>query len=270
LVFASVCSILSKNSYALSTNESQAATTNIVDDAYSGIIGTGIRHETITAAGPAIEFTPAGMNYYLFFTQTLSNGIYYEARLYARNNYDAQSPIFPSVPVSNENNPWGYGGSFRFGYDFQPNANVDIIPFLRLDALYDMSAVYADTNGDYINSTTYGIMPGIKVACRVNTMFNPYISLYGGWNAINLNGAFPASGIGGTASGYVNQEVMFYEIGFSSKLSENISMIPYFIYATSSNNPDATAANSYNNGGFNINSLTDTQQIFGLKLSINW
>lgn len=241
-----------------------------LEQEYSGTVGTGIKHSTISAAGAAVEFAPSASNFYAFFTQTLSNGVYYEARLYTRNNYTAQNPIYPSVPVSNINNPWGYGAVLKLGYDFHPSETIDIVPYLRLNAYDNMSVVYRDTNGDDISSITYAILPGVKVAYKVTPQFNPYIDLFGGYQQVNLSGNFAQSTTPGNASGTIKQTAITYEIGFSSKLSSNIALIPYMQYITTTNNPDSNAAAPYANNGFNISSLTATQQVYGLKLSTSW
>lgn len=237
---------------------------------YSGVVGTGIKYNTVSAAGGAVEFSPTGSTFYAFFSQTLANGIYYEGRLYTKDNYNAQNPIFTSVPVSNENNPWGYGAAVKFGYDFHPNEFVDIVPYLRLNAYDNMSTVYEDTNGDYIHSTTYAILPGVKVAYKVTPQFNPYVEFYGGLQQVNLDGNFNQSDTPGSATASVTQQVLTYEIGFSSKLNKNLALIPYMQYITTKSSPDATAQAKYQENGFNISALTATQQVFGLKMSMSW
>lgn len=241
-----------------------------IEQEYSGTVGTGVIHSTVSAAGAAVEFTPAGSNFYGFFSQTLANGFYYEGRLYARDNYLAQNPIFPSVPVSNETLPMGFGGVLKLGYDFHTSDVIDIIPYLRLNMYRNMSTVYEDNNGDYIHSTTYAVLPGVKIAYKVTPQFNPYIDIFGGWQQVDLTGSFPADGRPNVANGVVNQTTATYEIGFSSKLSSNIALIPYMQYITTSNNPDSIASATYANGGYNISSLTGTQQVFGLKLAVSW
>jgi len=237
---------------------------------YSGVIGTGIKHNTISATGGAVEFSPSGSTFYAFFTQTLANGFYYEGRLYTKNNYTAQNPIFPSVPVSSEDNPWGYGGAVKLGYDFHPNELTDIVPYVRFNAYNNMSVVYQDTSGDSINSTTFAVLPGVKVAYKVTPQFNPYVEMYGGWQQVNLNGDFAQSKKPGSATATVTQYTLTYEIGFSSKLTNNLALIPYMQYITTQNNPDSTASAPYSENGFNISSLTGTQQVFGLKFAASW
>lgn len=256
-----------KNSYI--PNDRKQPRAKVLTE-YTGIVGTGIKYNTVSSTGAAVEFTPSGSNYYTFFSQTLASGIYYEGRLYARNNYTAQNPVFPSVPVSNEDNPMGYGAVIKVGYDFHPTNLIDIVPYLRFNAYNNMSVVYSDTNGDNINSTTYAILPGVKVGYKVTPQFNPYVELYGGWQKVNISGDFPQSGTPGSSSGSLNQTTLTYEIGFSSKLTKNLSLIPYMQYVTTQNSPDSTAAAPYKDNGFNISSLTSTQQVYGLKLAVAW
>lgn len=241
-----------------------------IEREYSGVIGTGIKNNTVTATGGAIEFGPSSATFYGFFSQILSNGFYYEGRLYVRDNYIAQNPIFPTVPISNVNNPYGYGGAVKIGYDFHASELIDIVPYLRLNAYNNMSTVYQDTNGDYIHSTTYAVLPGVKIAYKVTPQFNPYIDLYGGWQQVNLTGGFPQSNTPSTATGIISQTTVTYEIGFSSKLTSNLALIPYMQYITTANSPDSSAAAPYSENGFNISSLTSAQQVFGLKLSASW
>lgn len=241
-----------------------------IEEEYSGIVGTGVKHNTVSAAGAGVEFAPSGANFYIFFTQTLSNGIYYEGRLYTRENYDAQNPIYPSVPVSNLNNPWGFGALAKVGYDFHPSETVDLIPYVKLNASNNMTVVYEETNGDYIHSTSYAIIPGVKVAYKVTPQFNPYVDLSAGLQVVNLTGGFPQSDNPSIATGSINQTLVTYEIGFSSKLAPTLALIPYMQYITTANNPNGTTSETYKQNGFNISSLTTTQQVFGLKLSASW
>lgn len=252
--------------YKTTTNQPESQ----IEAEYSGIVGTGVKANTVSAAGGAMEFAPSGANFYTFFTQTLANGIYYEGRLYLRDNYDAQNPIFPTVPSSNENNPMGYGAVVKVGYDFHPSETIDIIPYLRLNAYNNMSTVYEDSNGDSIHSTSFAIIPGVKIAYKVTPQFNPYVDLSAGWQHVNLTGTFPQADSPYEATGYIDQSVVTYEIGFSSKLSANLALIPYMQYITTANNPNSSAAAPYSQNGFNINALTATQQVFGLKLSAGW
>lgn len=241
---------------------------------YSGIPGTGIPHKTVSSTGGAVEFTSSGTQGYGFFGQTLSNGIYYEGRLYGRFNYESQNPQFTNVPVSNQNNPLGYGAVFKLGYDFKPTNLIDIIPYLRLNALNDMSVAYSDTNGDSISSITYAVLPGVKLAYKVTPEFNPYIDFYGGWQQVNLSANFASASAKtdykpGSYTSTINQTTLTYEIGFSSKVTKNLSVIPYMQYSTTSNSSDPNI-NAIDNAGFNYNSQTSTSQAFGLKVSYAW
>jgi hypothetical protein len=231
------------------------ATESQLQKDYSGNIGTGIKHKTVSSTGGAVEFSPSGATFYVFFSQTLGNSIFYDARLYGKNNYRAQNPIFPAVPVSNENIPFGYGAALKLGYDFRPNQLIDIIPYLRFNAYNNLSVVYQDNNGNSINSETYAILPGVKIAYKVTPQFNPYVEMYGGWQQTNLSGNFAQSTTPGSANAVLTQYTLTYEIGFSSKLTQNLALIPYIQYNTTQNNPDDTAAAPYAKNGFNMSSL---------------
>ena len=56
----------------------------------------------------------------------------------------------------------------------------------------------------------------------------------------------------------------------SCKLTDNLALIPYMQYITIANSPDATSSAPISQGGFNVSSLTGTQQVFGLKLNYSW
>ena len=239
--------------------------------AYSGDVGTAPVDKTVSATGAALEETPAGPQLFLFWTQTLANGFYYEGRIYGKYNMRTQNPAFPDVPASAENNPQGYKGVVKLGYNFHITSNYDITPYLRLEAGHDMSLVYADTNGDYIHSNNYAILPGFKQTFKVTPIFAPYIDIYGGVSQVSLTGNMTQGAAANqvqTAS--VQQLQLTTEMGTSIKISEHQAIIPYIQFVYTGNDPDSTAAASYNNGGFNISSLTSSQQVYAIKYSYSW
>lgn len=61
---------------------------------YTGVIGTAPVNKTISATGASIEETPSGPQVFIFWTQTLANGFYYEGRLYGKYNTQITKPIF--------------------------------------------------------------------------------------------------------------------------------------------------------------------------------
>lgn len=254
---------------ASASSNTQSQSQSQILRGYSGNVGTGVRRTTISSTGAAFEFTPSGTNFYGFFGQTLGNGFYYELRGYTKYNYQTSQPI-ATVPVSSQTDPMGYGVAVKLGYDFQPTPLIDIIPYLRLQNYYNMGTVYTDNTGNAINSVTYAILPGMKIAYKVTPQFNPYIDLYGGWQQMNLTGNFNNTTTPGSTAGTVNQTTLTYEIGFSSKLTDNLALIPYMQYITTANSPDATSSTAISQGGFNVSSLTGTQQVFGLKLNYSW
>ena len=237
---------------------------------YSGVIGTGVKNQTVSAAGGAVEFWPIALQSYAFFTQTLANGIYYELRAYTSYNYISQNPMFPTVPISNMSNTEGYGFLARLGYDFNINQYIDLIPYVRLSNFYDMLLVYKDSNVNSINSVAYAVLPGIKIAYKVTPVFNPYIDISAGFQQVNLTGNFAGSPTPNSSTGVVDQTVINYEIGFSSKLTDSLSMIPFTRYITTTNSPNSSAAAPYEQNGFNISPLTATQPVYGFKLSYSW
>lgn len=238
---------------------------------YTGVVGTGIKKLTITSTGASIEQTPSGTQSYLFFTQTLANSFYYEGRLYGKYNYTAQNPVFPTIPTSNENVPAGYGVSGKFGYNFHVTNTLEMTPYLRINAYRNMSVAYADSNGNYINSYTLALLPGMKLTFKLLPTFTPYIDVYGGYQQVYLDGNFTqGSKSNQTITSTIYQWSVTDEFGFAYKVNDNITLLPYIQYITTQNSPDAVAALPYNQGGFNISELTSTQQVFGLKLSVSW
>lgn len=239
---------------------------------YSGIVGTAPKHETISNAGGAFEFLPNGTNIYGFFSQTLSNDIYYEARLYGRYNYVTANPNIPGIPASNETPPEGYGITGILGYNFHPTNLIDLTPYVRINIQEDMGPVYTDTNGNHIDSTTYALLVGGKLAFKATPVFSPYVNIWGGYQVNNLTGSCPNSATmtNVPVSGSLNQTAITYEIGLGIKLSEHIALIPYWDYVTTFNNPDAAASAAINQGGPNLSNITGVAQVVALKLNVAW
>jgi hypothetical protein len=239
---------------------------------YGGVVGTAPTNQTISNAGVAIEFWPNANNFFGFFSQTLANNIYYEIRLYGRNNYQSANPDIPNLPTPTGSVPMGYGISTFLGYNFHVNPVTDITPYLRVNLYKDMGPVYNNNQGDFIDSNTYALLVGGKLAFRVNTIFAPYINIWGGYVNNGLTGAFPNSATSSNQSvtGTLNQAAITYEIGASAKLSEHVFIIPYFGYNTIFNYPDSTAQTAIDQGGLNQSNLTGTAAYYGLKLNVAW
>lgn len=239
---------------------------------YSGVVGTSPGHVTISSAGAAFELLPNGTNIYGFFSQTLANDIYYEVRLYGRYNYVTANPNIPGIPPSNENPPPGYGLAGMFGYNFHATDVVDITPYVRINTQYNMGPVYSDTNGDYLNSTTYAFLLGGKLAFRATPVFSPYVNIWGGYQINNLTGSYPNSATKSNTpiNGQLNQIALTYEIGMGTKISEHIVLIPYWQYQTTFNNPNTAASTAIDQGGLNQSNITGVAQAFGLKLNVAW
>ena len=237
---------------------------------YDGVVGDAPKQETISNAGASIEFTPNANQYYAYFAQVLSNGIYYEGRLYASNNYLSSLPLV-TVPVSGVSNPWGYGVTVKLGYNFHISEDAEITPYLRMNAYENMGLVYADNLGDNINSRTYSYFIGSKLAFRATPKLTPYVDIFGGYQTNSLQAALPSGPIKiQSINANVNQWAVTYEIGMAGKLSEHISIIPYLQYITQQNQLDQNALNTINQGGLGLNPLTVTQQAYGLKLNVAW
>jgi len=258
---------LESHAYLVNTNitESQKLSK------YDNLVGDAPRNTTITNTGAAFELMQNAAQYYTFFAQTLSSGIYYEARLVARQNYLSQNPLV-SVPVSTIQNPWGYGAVFKLGYNFHLGDMLDMTPYLRFNASSNMGPVYANQFGDYIDSQTYSYFIGSKLAFKVLPRFTPYIDIFGGYQQVPLQGSFPNGPIGSGVqiTGNINQFQITYEIGTGVKLVDHLALIPYWQYVTQANWPNQTALDTINQGGFGISPFTGSQQVFGLKLNINW
>lgn len=241
-------------------------------DVYSGVIGTAPKDKTISSTGAALEETPSGPQMFVFWTQTLANGLYYEARLYGKYNMRSQNPAFPDVAPSDEDNPNGYKGVVKVGYNFHVTNIYDITPYLRVEAGNNMSLVYADTLGDYIHSVNYAILPGFKQTFKLTPLLTPYIDIYGGVSEIYLNGQMNDNGVSSSpvSTATVRQLALTTELGAAYKITEHQAIIPYIQFIYNLNQPDATAAASYANGGFNVSQLASSQQVFAVKYSYAW
>ncbi|MCC2626176.1 MAG: hypothetical protein K0R14_2049 [Burkholderiales bacterium] len=240
---------------------------------YSGVQGTAPKHDTVSSSGAAFELLPNGTNVYGFFSQTLANDIYYEARLYGRYNYVTANPNIPGIPASDENPPLGYGIVGILGYNFHPNSSVDITPYVRLNAYNNMGPVYADTDGDYIHSTTYALLLGGKLVFKATSVFSPFINIWSGFQTNDLVGSYPNATTHNNntlISGTLNQWATTYEIGMGTRLSEHITLTPYWQYTTTFNYPNNSASLAINQGGLSQSDLTGTAQAFGLKLGVAW
>ena len=257
------------NTYFAKAQERTAEQEKLVE--YTGIPGTAPRGDTITAAGTAVEEVPSGPDMFIFFTQTLANGFYYEGRLYGKYNMLTQDPVNPSIPPSSENNPMGYKGVVKLGYNFHANKILDITPYLRLEAGHDYGSVYSDTTGNYIHSNLLAFLPGVKQTFNLTHDFSPYIDIYGGYQLVNLNGnCQEATNPGQVYNGSINQLAITTELGFAYIVTEHLAVIPYTQFAYIGNNPNSVAAAPYARGGFNISQLTGYQPMAAIKLSYAW
>lgn len=265
----SIAEVVTKNSE--STIVTGKLTESQVLSDYSGVTGTAPKGYAISSAGVAVEQWPNAAQTYLFFTQNLANDIYYEVRAYGRYNYKTMNPVFSSVPVSNISNPPGYGFTGIFGYNFHPSEFMDITPYVRFNYLNNMNVVYEDTNGNFINSVGWTAFLGSKFTFKVSKVFTPFLNYYAGYQQVNLSGNLTESTKPNQVlTAQVEQLLSIFEVGAAFKASQSISIIPYFDYVTSANNPDATAAAPYSQGGFNISPLTSSFQIIGVKASFSW
>lgn len=259
-------------------SESQAVTPKLTESQvaeilaeYGGVIGTAPKGQTISNAGGGIEFWPNAFQFYGLFAQTLSSGIYYEARLYGRSNYIAPNPAI-NVPASNINNPFGYGAAFMLGYNFHAGKYLEITPYLRFDLFNDMVVVYEDSDGDSINSMTYAYIIGSKFTTAITSRFSAYVDLSAGYFINDLTGQFPGVSGGATSqiTGGLTQTAISYEIGVPIKLNNHLAFAPYWRFITIFNDPNSIASTPIDQGGFGITQQTATLQVFGLKFNAFW
>ncbi len=254
------------NKFALAeqvTNESQLIASS--DDT---VVGTAPDHVTVSSAGAALEQSPISINSYGFFSQTLANGLYYEARVYLNYNTLSQNPNFPEVSASNINNPLGNGVAGFIGYNFNVTDILDILPYIRVNLNHNMNLVYEDSNGNFIHSNAWATFIGSKFAFKLDKRFVPYFNYYIGYQRLYMTGedAYVTSPI----STEMYQIVSNYQLGLGIKASSSISVIPYITFSTIFNNPSDVAGLPLNQGGFGVTPLTVTQQIIGTKLSYTW
>ena len=231
-----------------------------------GTTGSSPANKTISATGDSIEETQTGPQTFIFWTQTLANGLYYEAQFYAKYNMRTQNPAFPNVPASAVNNPPGFKGVLLLGYNFHVLPDYDITPYLRLERGSNITIVYEDSNGDYINSTDNAVLIGFKQAFKLLHNVTPYINIWGGLVHSKLNGVMNQSvNTNNIITAQVNQWQLITEFGFAYKITEHQSIIPGMRNIYTTNSPDNTAALPYNQGGFNISQLSSSQQVYIIK-----
>lgn len=240
---------------------------------YSGVVGTAPKQDTITTAGGAFQASPNATNFYVFFSQTLANDVYYEMRLLTRYNYASSNPNIPGIPPSDLNPPMGYGVNGFIGYNFHPADKVNLTPYLRVNWGKNIGGpVLDDSNGDYINSTTYAILPGAKLSFRASPVLTPYVNIWAGFQSNALVGAYPNSKTQTNTpiTGTLNQLPITYQVGLGMKLTNTVTLLPYWQYVVTFNYPNTPASLAIDQGGLNQSSLTGSSYAYGLKLSIAW
>ncbi len=251
-------------------SSAMASESAILSD-YLGVVGTAPSAVAITSAGAALQQGPNNAQGYLFFSQTLVNRLYYELRIYGAYNYMTQNPIFPSVAVSNIQNPPGWGGSGFLGYNFHASETLDITPYVRINYLKNMLLVYEDSNGNYINSVALSGYLGGKFSFKLIKGITPYINFWAGYQQVALTGNLEEGAMPGVIqTATVDQLVANTELGISFKASTHINLIPYYDYQTTANYPDSVAMNTPTNGGFGVTAQTGVAQFVGMKMNISW
>lgn len=237
---------------------------------FTGNEGSAPKGKTISTLNLTGEEAETGPSIYTFWSQTLRNGVYYQFRITGKYTLNTKPPPFANIPYSAIHNPKGYKGMFKAGYDFHLNSRVQLIPFLRVEKGKNMLLVYADDDGNYIESSNYAILPGFKLVI-VAFPIAPYIELYGGIVPTKLTGNLIE---GLTPNQMINGSVQVYtvinEYGFAYKITEHQALIPFIEFVYESKKPNYMAAKPYSEGGFNINQLTSSHIVFGIKYNYFW
>ena len=238
---------------------------------YTGNEGSAPKGMAISTLDLTLEETRTGPASYVFWSQTLRSSFYYQIRLTGKWTLQTEPPPFLNIPYSSENNPNGYKGMFKVGYNFHLTPHMQITPFLRVEAGKNMTLVYADKEGDYIHSTNYAILSGFKMVFKLESVFSPYFELFGGIAPISLTGNLiegptPNKQI----KGFVQGIVVVNEFGFAYKIAKNQAVIPYIAFVYDNKQPNELAATPYSKGGFNILQLTTSEQVYGIKYNYFW
>ncbi len=238
---------------------------------YTGNEGSAPKGVKISTINVTAEEARSGPEAYVFWSQTLANGIYYQFRLTGKYALHTEPPPFEKIPFSSENTPNGYKGMVKVGYDVHLTSNMQLIPFLRLELAKNMTLVYQDREGDYRHSTNYALLSGCKLVIVAASVFSPYVELYGGIIPVSLTGNLiegptPNKKI----KGFVQQYAVVNEFGFAYKIAEHQALIPFIQFIYRENKPNPIAATPYSKGGFNIYQLTISEQVFGIKYSYFW
>lgn len=214
----------------------------------------------VRQVGFSYEDRPNMSDIYVFYNQLLANNVFYEVRSYLAYNYKAPNPILPSIPLSNNTNPPGYGFVGIVGYNIPLNENVTILPYIRLNYYYDFAAVYNNTNGDTINSNSYITQLGARLSLKVNNVFDIYANYFAGYQWVNLSGggAYTVSD-NPAISGFVST----LELGMPYKMTRKLSITPYVQFNVTTNNPNTAA----NNLPYSVNSLTNANALYAFRFS---
>lgn len=218
---------------------------------------------SIRQVGISFEERPNMVDAYIFFNQLLPNNIFYEVRGYTGYNYQTNNPFLPSLPISNQTLPMGYGFVGILGYVIPLNENLTLMPFMRLSYYNNFSVVYASTNGDSINSDTYMAQAGARLSMKVNKVFAMYVNYWAGYHDTYMNGTGQyASSDNPQMAGFLST----FELGFPYRMTKSTSIIPYMQYNTTAENPNSGAmAEPYNARVF-----TNVNNLVGLRFSYDF
>ncbi|MFN7095478.1 MAG: hypothetical protein ACK4M7_08950, partial [Burkholderiales bacterium] len=218
---------------------------------------------TISQVGLAYEDRVNMSNGYVFFNQLLSNNLFYELRAYAGYNYITQNPLPQAADITKQTNPLNYGLVGIFGYNLSFTSRVSLLPYFRLNYLYNFVAAYSDSDGNAINSTTYTGHIGAKLSLKVNELLAVYINYFAGYQTTQLNG----SGLFATGSSpAINAFVSSLEFGLPYKINQSWSITPYLQYNINANSPNSGAMDK----PYNIAPLTVNNNLYAVKLSYNF
>ena len=215
--------------------------------------------ERISQIGLSYEDRINMSDIFVYYNQLLSNNLFYEIRAYAGYNYLVTNPNLPQLPISNQNNPPGYGFVGILGYVIPLNNNVTLMPFIRLSYYNNFAVVYSNSNGNSINSNQYIAQGGARLSLDINKIFAIYASYWAGYQVTYLSGggAFANSNdpqLSGLAS--------TLEFGLPYKMTKRLSFIPYTQYNVSANSPNNSASTT----PYNAITATNTNILYGIKI----
>lgn len=218
-------------------------------------------------AGASYEAHETFSSTFLVVNQYFPNHFFYELRANLIQSYVTLSLSSfvntEGLPPARGEMLTGVGGTGIFGYVFDINQRVSIMPYIRLQDLPNTYAGYKDNQGNEIKSHNYTAFLGGKLLLGVNESFDIYAQYFLGYQ----HSLFSGKGIFATTTNpTLNAWVSIMEIDFPYYITNTIRIMPYFQYISLFANPDSITRNK----PYNFPNFTYTSVVCALRLEHKW